>query len=124
MGIPRLADSHIFFFMQNFCVILAGGTGTRLWPLSQEYKPKQFLDLAGVGRTMLQLTYDRFRPIFTPDRFIVVTLAAYRHIVEEQLRAVQAQYGGGYIFRRVTGKAGRPYVNYGSNPVRSPDLER
>lgn len=71
--------------MQTFCVILAGGTGTRLWPLSQAGKPKQFLDLAGVGRTMLQLTYDRFLPICEPSRFVVVTLADYRSLVEEQL---------------------------------------
>ena len=91
--------------MQNFCVILAGGTGTRLWPLSQEYKPKQFLDLAGVGRTMLQLTYDRFRPIFTPDRFIVVTLAAYRHIVEEQLPDVPRDHILCEPFKRNTAAA-------------------
>ncbi len=71
--------------MQTFCVILAGGTGTRLWPLSQESKPKQFIDLAGVGRTMLQLTYSRFLPLCGADHFVVVTLAGYRALVEEQL---------------------------------------
>ena len=71
--------------MQTFCVILAGGTGTRLWPLSQVAKPKQFLDIAGLGRTMLQLTYDRFAPICQPDHIVVVTLSDYRHLVEEQL---------------------------------------
>lgn len=71
--------------MQTFCVILAGGTGTRLWPLSQVSKPKQFLDVVGVGRTMLQLTCDRLRPFCQPDHFIVVTQAEYRHFVMEQL---------------------------------------
>ena len=45
---------------KNFCVILAGGIGSRLWPMSRHDKPKQFLDLFGVGRTLLQQTYDRF----------------------------------------------------------------
>ncbi len=74
--------------MKTFCVILAGGTGTRLWPLSQIAKPKQFLDLAGVGRTMLQLTYDRFRSLCPPEDFVVVTLAEFRSLVREQLPEV------------------------------------
>lgn len=74
--------------MQTFCVILAGGTGTRLWPLSQVAKPKQFLDIAGLGRTMLQLTYDRFLPLCQPDHIVVVTQSDYRHFVEEQLPEV------------------------------------
>lgn len=76
---------HISTQMQTYCVILAGGTGTRLWPLSQASKPKQFLDVAGVGRTMLQLTYDRFLPLCPPDHFVVVTLSDYHHFVKEQL---------------------------------------
>lgn len=71
--------------MQTFCVILAGGSGTRLWPLSQTHKPKQFLDIVGLGRTMLQLTYDRFLPLCDPHRVVVVTQSDYRHLVEEQL---------------------------------------
>ena len=44
---------------KNFCVILAGGRGRRLWPCSRYDHPKQFVDLFGVGRTLLQQTYDR-----------------------------------------------------------------
>lgn len=72
----------------SFCVILAGGTGSRLWPLSQPDKPKQFLDIVGVGRSMLQLTYDRFSSICPPERFIVVTLEDYVPLVHEQLPLV------------------------------------
>lgn len=68
-----------------YCTILAGGTGSRLWPLSQPNKPKQFIDLLGLGKTMLQLTYDRFRRIASPENFIVVTLEDYRSFVREQL---------------------------------------
>lgn len=45
----------------NYCVILAGGKGRRLWPCSRESKPKQFIDFFGSGRTQLQQTYDRFK---------------------------------------------------------------
>lgn len=68
-----------------YCIILAGGTGSRLWPLSRPARPKQFLDLVGVGRSMLQLTYERFRAICPPERFIVVTLDDYVSFVREQL---------------------------------------
>ncbi len=71
--------------VNTYCVILAGGSGTRLWPLSQVPKPKQFIDIVGVGRTMLQQTYDRFLSICDPDHIVVVTLIDYLHFVEEQL---------------------------------------
>jgi len=45
---------------KNYCVIMAGGIGSRFWPLSTAEKPKQFLDILGIGRSLLQLTYDRF----------------------------------------------------------------
>ncbi len=74
-----------------FCTIMAGGRGSRLWPLSQPSMPKQFLDLVGIGRTMLQITYDRFRPLCEPDHFIVVTNEEYAPFVREQLPDVPAQ---------------------------------
>ncbi|MBQ3634640.1 MAG: mannose-1-phosphate guanylyltransferase [Bacteroidales bacterium] len=74
-----------------YCVIMAGGSGSRLWPLSQVRMPKQFVDLAGLGKTMLQLTYDRFRRICPPDRIVVVTLADYAEIAKSQLPDVPAE---------------------------------
>mgnify|MGYP002518269268 CR=1 FL=1 len=47
----------------NYCVIMAGGVGSRFWPFSRNEKPKQFLDFFGTGRSLLQMTIDRFRPI-------------------------------------------------------------
>ncbi len=64
---------------------MAGGTGTRLWPLSQTVKPKQFLDLVGVGKTMIQMTFERFHHICPTDHFVVVTLEQYKDFVIEQL---------------------------------------
>ena len=68
-----------------YCIIMAGGLGNRLWPLSQQSTPKQFLDLIGIGQTMLQLTFNRFRSICEPDHFVVVTNEHYRDMVREQL---------------------------------------
>lgn len=69
----------------HYCVILAGGRGSRFWPLSREDKPKQFVDIMGFGRTMIQLTYDRVKEIFDQDKIFVVTLDVYTHYIEEQL---------------------------------------
>lgn len=68
-----------------FCVIMAGGSGTRLWPLSQESRPKQFLDLVNLGRTMLQITYDRYARLCDAEHVVIVTLDEYREIIHEQL---------------------------------------
>ena len=47
----------------NHIVIMAGGVGSRFWPMSTPDCPKQFIDILGVGRTLLQLTFDRFKDI-------------------------------------------------------------
>lgn len=69
----------------NYCVIMAGGIGSRFWPKSRRQCPKQFLDILGIGRTLLQQTYDRFLKVCLPDNIFVVTGEAYQALVEEQL---------------------------------------
>jgi mannose-1-phosphate guanylyltransferase len=69
----------------NYCVILAGGTGSRLWPYSRKQMPKQFLDFLGSGRTLLQLTYDRFAKIVPSENIYISTNVRYRDIVKSQL---------------------------------------
>ena len=69
----------------NYCVILAGGKGRRLWPCSRESKPKQFIDFFGSGRTQLQQTYDRFKEIVPVENIYVNTNDAYIDLVLEQL---------------------------------------
>jgi mannose-1-phosphate guanylyltransferase len=64
---------------------MAGGTGSRFWPLSRLAKPKQFLDILGTGRTFLQQTFDRFSKIIPTENFIVVTSTKYKNLVLEQL---------------------------------------
>ena len=72
----------------SYCLILAGGNGTRLWPVSRSTKPKQFLDLFGSGRTLLQQTYDRVREFIDPQHIYVSTNVAYLPLVYEQLPEV------------------------------------
>lgn len=69
----------------NYCVILAGGKGRRLWPNSRENFPKQFMDFFGTGRTQLQSTFDRFSKIVPPDHIFISTNQVYAHYVESQL---------------------------------------
>ena len=69
----------------NHLVIMAGGVGSRFWPMSTAEKPKQFIDVLGVGRTLIQLTYDRFESICPPENVWVVTNKNYVDIVKEQL---------------------------------------
>jgi mannose-1-phosphate guanylyltransferase len=64
---------------------MAGGIGSRFWPLSKISKPKQFLDILGTGKTLLQATYDRFREIILPENIIIVTNAGYNDFVLGQL---------------------------------------
>ncbi len=64
---------------------MAGGIGSRFWPMSRSAYPKQFLDFLGTGRTLLQQTYDRFLPICPKENILVVTNAQYAPIVKEQL---------------------------------------
>ena len=68
-----------------FCVIMAGGIGSRFWPLSKTEYPKQFLDILGTGRTLLQQTFDRFRKIMPSDQIYVVSNLEYQEIIAEQL---------------------------------------
>lgn len=69
----------------NYCVILAGGKGRRLWPSSREQYPKQFVDFFGTGRTQLQQIYDRFIKILPKDHIYISTNQMYLHLVQKQL---------------------------------------
>jgi len=69
----------------HYCVIMAGGIGSRFWPLSKTERPKQFLDILGTGRTLLQQTYDRFLKIIPSNQIFVVSNLEYKEIIVEQL---------------------------------------
>lgn len=74
-----------------YCIIMAGGIGSRFWPVSRNTCPKQFLDILGMGRTFLQQTYDRFVQIIPSNRIYVVTSVKYGALVHEQLPDVPVE---------------------------------
>ena len=76
----------------NHIVIMAGGVGSRFWPLSTPEYPKQFIDILGCGRTLIQLTVDRFKGICPMENFWVVTNAKYVDIVRQQIPDMPASH--------------------------------
>lgn len=72
-----------------YVVLMAGGVGTRFWPYSRNAKPKQFLDVLGTGKTLLQSTFERFLPICPVENIFVVTHEEHVALVEEQLPQLQ-----------------------------------
>jgi len=69
----------------TFCVIMAGGIGSRFWPLSKSTRPKQFLDVLGTGRTFIQQTFDRYKQICPVENFYIVTSIDYKELVLQQI---------------------------------------
>lgn len=72
----------------NYCVIMAGGVGSRFWPLSRTSKPKQFLDILGTGKSLLQQTFDRFKQIIPEENILIVSHRDYRDLIFEQLPGI------------------------------------
>lgn len=69
----------------TYVAIMAGGVGSRFWPGSREAYPKQFLDMLGVGKSLLRLTFERFLPICPASQIFIVTNAAYKALIHEQI---------------------------------------
>jgi mannose-1-phosphate guanylyltransferase len=78
--------------MDTHVVIMAGGIGSRLWPVSTPEKPKQFIDVLGIGKTLIQMTVERFLPVCNIGNFWVVTSEAYVDMVKEQLPLIPADH--------------------------------
>ena len=75
----------------NHIVIMAGGIGSRFWPMSTPECPKQFIDVMGCGKTMIQMTVERFAPLCPLENFWVVTSAEYVDVVRTQLPQIPVQ---------------------------------
>ncbi|MCR4915384.1 MAG: mannose-1-phosphate guanylyltransferase [Prevotella sp.] len=75
----------------NHLVIMAGGVGSRFWPMSTQDRPKQFIDVLGTGKTLLQLTVERFGNMVPAENLWVVTNERYADIVREQLPDMPAE---------------------------------
>lgn len=77
--------------MKNYyAVIMAGGIGSRFWPISRSAHPKQFIDILGTGKTLIQTTYDRFLKIVPAENIFIVTNEIYTDLVKEQLPGIEA----------------------------------
>ena len=74
---------------QHYVAIMAGGIGSRFWPMSRTSYPKQFLDILGNGRTLIQSTYDRFKKFIPEENIFIVTSEEYVPIVQEQLSEIK-----------------------------------
>ncbi len=98
----------------NYCVIMAGGIGSRFWPLSRTAKPKQFLDILGTGRTFLQQTFDRYSKLIPVENFLIVTNLKYKDLVLEQLPQLTEDQVLLEPLRRNTA----PCVAYAANKIR------
>lgn len=69
----------------NYCVIMSGGIGSRFWPFSREARPKQFLDFFGTGRSLLQMTVDRFKKILPVENIFIVTNESYAEMTMKEV---------------------------------------
>ena len=98
---------------------MAGGIGSRLWPLSTPDVPKQFIDVLGVGRTLIQLTTDRFGSLCAPENFWVVTGEKYVSLVREQLPGIPADQ----ILAEPEGRNTAPCIAYASWKIACKDPE-
>lgn len=69
----------------NYGLIMAGGVGSRFWPMSTPEKPKQFLDVLGIGKSLLRLTFERLQHLMPNDQIYILTNTSYKDLVLEQL---------------------------------------
>ena len=69
----------------NYVAIMAGGIGSRFWPMSRTAYPKQFLDILNTGKTLIQQTYERYKKLVPEENIFIITSAEYVPIVKKQL---------------------------------------
>jgi mannose-1-phosphate guanylyltransferase len=103
----------------TYCVIMAGGIGSRFWPMSRTVYPKQFLDFLGLGRTLLQQTYDRFLSICPKENILVVTNDQYADIVRKQLPDIAEHQ----VLREPSRRNTAPCVAYANHVIAKRDPE-
>ena len=104
----------------NYCVIMAGGVGSRFWPFSRTDKPKQFLDFFGTGRSLLQMTVDRFRPLVPVENMFIVTNVAYKQMILQQVPDIPE----GNILCEPARRNTAPCIAYATAHIRALCLKR
>lgn len=103
----------------NYAVIMAGGVGSRFWPLSRRKYPKQFLDIFGTNQSLFQSTFERFKKVCPEENIIVVTNEDYRPIVKEQIPGIRDEQILGEPLARNTA----PCIAYASHKINKRDSE-
>lgn len=103
--------------MSTYAVIMAGGVGSRFWPVSRVKKPKQFLDILGLGKSLLQMTYDRFTDILPAENIYIVANVAYEDLIKEQLPDISSNQ----ILSEPVAKNTAPCIAYASYKIASKD---
>lgn len=103
----------------NHLLIMAGGVGSRFWPISTPEFPKQFIDVLGIGRSLIQMTYDRFAGIVPASNVWVVTNAKYVDIVRQQLPEVPAAN----ILAEPTARNTAPCIAWASWSIHAKDTQ-
>ncbi len=101
----------------RYCVIMAGGIGSRFWPKSRQTMPKQFLDILGTGKSFIRHTYERFAPMIAPDHFLVVTNRRYRDLVLEHLPELKPEQ----VLCEPVGRNTAPCIAYAAYLLRKTD---
>lgn len=102
-----------------YCVIMAGGVGARFWPMSTTNRPKQFIDIMGVGKTLIQMTFDRMTRICPPENIYIVTNELYRKQVLEQLPAI----GPTQVLTEPARRNTAPCIAYANHVIRQRNPE-
>ena len=105
----------------KYCVIMAGGIGTRFWPKSRQSMPKQFLDILGTGKSFIRHTYERFAQMVPAENFLVVTNDKYKSLVLEHIPEI----GEKQVLCEPVGRNTAPCVAYAAYTLlkRNPDAE-
>ena len=99
----------------NYCIIMAGGIGSRFWPFSRNNRPKQFLDFFGTGRSFLQMTFDRFSRLMPVENILIVSNILYRDLILEQLPEIKPSQ----VLLEPTRRNTAPCIAYTVNRIKS-----
>jgi len=112
--IPASSRTNVSALDRLYGLIVAGGSGTRLWPASRSNFPKQLLNLEGEDGSLLQATFRRLARTIPPERIVTVTNEAYREAVLQQLRSECADYPGGNILAEPVGRDSASAILWGT----------
>lgn len=104
---------------KRYCVIMAGGIGSRFWPVSRRSNPKQFLDIMGTGKSFIRLTYERFAGMIPTENFLVVTNDIYKSLVLEHIPELSENQ----VLCEPIGRNTAPCIAYAAWRIRSIDPE-